>query len=84
MIAVRTGAADLRKWRWEARNYLQDFKAIVGEEPPPVEFVAVMIDGDGTGSVGVSYFDSIELRSDLPPGLDVVPVESAAKNAELP
>ena len=67
MIAVQSGSQGTGKWRWEVRNYLKDFKAIVGEEPTPIQFIAVMIDGDGTGSRGVSYFERVELWSDIPP-----------------
>lgn len=70
VVAVRTGHRGLGQWHHEARNYVDDFRAIVGEDPPPVEFIAVMIDGDGTGSSGVSYFADIELRSAPPPGFD--------------
>ena len=70
MIVVRTGAKGLKEWHQEARNYLADFKAIVGEEPTPVEYVAVMIDGDGSGSSGTSYFADIELRKTPPPGFE--------------
>jgi len=67
MIAVRTGSEGVGKWHWEVRNYVQDFKTIVGEEPTSVKFIAVMIDGDNTNSKGKAYFGPIQLWSELPP-----------------
>ncbi len=67
MIAVQSGKNGTGEWRWEVRNYRKDLKAIVDEEPTPIQFIAVMIDGDGTGSAGTSYFQRIELWSDIPP-----------------
>ncbi len=69
VIAVRSGAAGLGKWRFEIRDYVGDFRAIKGVSPPSVDFVALMIDGDGTGSSGTSYFRKIELLAEPPPCL---------------
>ena len=70
MVIVRSGKDGLKEWHRETRNYLEDFRAVVGEEPTPVEYIGVMIDGDQTGSEGVSYFDDIELRRKPPKGVD--------------
>ncbi len=67
MIAVRNGKEGVGQWHWEVRNYVQDFKAVVGEEPTSVKFIAVMIDGDNTNSEGTAYFGPIQLWSELPP-----------------
>ena len=67
MIAVRSGPEGTGEWHWEVRNYLKDFTHIIGGEPTPVHFVAVMIDGDNTESKGTAYFDRIELWSEVPP-----------------
>ncbi|MEF8787742.1 MAG: DUF3047 domain-containing protein [Planctomycetota bacterium] len=66
MIAVRSGSEGIGEWHWEVRNYLKDFRAIVGEEPTNVKFIAVMIDGDNTKSKGTAYFGPIQLWSELP------------------
>jgi len=81
MIAVRSGRKGLKSWRREGRNYLKDFQAIVGEKPTPVEFVAIMIDGDGTGSRGVCYFDDIEFRARPPTGLQVESLGTSGKES---
>ena len=44
----------------------QHRRAIVGEEPTNVKFIAVMIDGDNTKSKGTAYFGPIQLWSELP------------------
>jgi len=82
MIAACSGRDGLRRRHVEARNYYRNFKRIVGEEPPPVEYIAVMIDGDGTGSKGVAYFADIELRSEPPPGVRVGPAPVRARAGE--
>lgn len=66
MVVVRSGNEGLKAWHEEERNYLEDFRAILGEDPPEVEFVAIMIDGDNTGSSGVCYFDDIRFLPQLP------------------
>ena len=67
VVAVKSGAGGLGRWHHEARHYLRDFQAIVGEDPPRIDFVAVMIDGDGSRSSGGAYFDDIKLLSAPPP-----------------
>ena len=66
MVVARSGRRGLRAWQEEARNYAEDFREIVGEEPPEVEFVAIMIDGDDTDSSGVSYFADIRFLREMP------------------
>ena len=66
MVAVRRGKSGVGKWHWEVRNYRKDFRAIVGEKPTPLKFVAVMIDGDNTDSRGTCYVGPIQLWSELP------------------
>ena len=66
MVAVRSGEEGVGEWHWEVRNYVEDFREIVGEEPTPVKFIAVMIDGDNTNTDGEAYFGPIQLWSELP------------------
>lgn len=66
MVVVRSGREGLKSWHNEARDYVKDFRAIVGEDPPEVEFVAIMIDGDNTGSTGVCYFADIRFLPAMP------------------
>lgn len=68
MLVARSGRKGLRQWHEEARNYVEGFREIVGEEPPEVEFVALMIDGDDTESSGVSYFADIRFLAEMPEG----------------
>jgi len=66
MVVVRSGTEGLKTWHAETRDYAKDFRAIVGEDPPEVEFVAIMIDGDNTGSSGVCYFADIRFLPRMP------------------
>lgn len=84
MIAVESGREGLGRWQWEVRNYLRDFRATVGGDPTPVEFIAVMIDGDGTASSGVSYFGRIELWSKAPPYETPGPLAPPTRLGEWP
>lgn len=70
MIVLRSGKRGLGEWHRECRNYVRDFKAIVDEALPEVEYVAVMIDGDNTKFKGVAYFADIEFRAAPSPGFD--------------
>jgi hypothetical protein len=67
VIALHSGKAGLGEWHTECRNYVADFKAIVGEKPTAIDGIAIMIDGDGTNSKGRAYFDQVELRAKPPP-----------------
>lgn len=66
MVVARSGKAGLKAWHPEMRNYVKDFKTIVGEDPPEVEFIAIMIDGDNTESSGVCYFTDIKFLAKMP------------------
>jgi hypothetical protein len=68
MLVVRSGEEGLEAWHEEARDYVEDFRSIIGEDPSEVEFVAIMIDGDDTGSSGVRYFADIRFLAEMPEG----------------
>lgn len=70
LVVVESGAERTGAWRTEIRHYYEDFKAIVGEEPPEVETVGVMIDGDDTGSQGTFLVSRIEFRKVPSPDLE--------------
>lgn len=81
MVVVRSGGAGLKEWHGEARNYVEDFRETVGGEPPEVEFVAVMIDGDDTESSGVCYFADIRFLAEAPAEGDAPPTGEGERGA---
>jgi hypothetical protein len=50
-IVVESGLQGLRQWRSYRRPLADDYRRVFGEEPGPLLAVAVMTDGDNTGSV---------------------------------
>jgi hypothetical protein len=56
LIPVESGPAHVGEWRSATRNVLEDYRLAFGEEPPPVEGVAVMTDTDDTGEATESWY----------------------------
>jgi hypothetical protein len=57
MIAVRGEADTTGVWRTERRNVREDYRALFGEAPPAnTVAVAVMTDGDNSGSHGIAWY----------------------------
>lgn len=63
LIPVRRGDKVAGKWVAESRNHLEDYRRAFGEDPPPVEAVAIMVDTDNTETRTVSWFRSVALSS---------------------
>ncbi len=59
MIVVESGKGRLGQWVDEERNLYEDYKKAFGEEPPPVNGVAIMTDTDNTGESATAYFGDI-------------------------
>jgi len=72
MLAVRSGSRQVGQWVRERRNVLADYRRVFGEDPPPVNGVAIMTDTDNTGSTAKAYYGDIVFRkpSDGREGLD--------------
>jgi hypothetical protein len=67
MIVVRSGPSETGEWHVEQRNVRDDFLLAFGEEPTPVEGVAIMTDTDDTGEVTTAYYgDIVFLRASSP------------------
>lgn len=64
MVAVRSGSTDVRTWHTERRNVLEDYRAAFGEDPPPVNGVAIMTDTDNTDGTATAYYGDIVFRRD--------------------
>ncbi|HKO87194.1 MAG TPA: DUF3047 domain-containing protein [Burkholderiales bacterium] len=66
MIVAETGSKRLGQWYTETRNVYEDYKRAFGEEPPPVQWVAIMTDTDNTGGVADAYYGDIAFLTDTP------------------
>lgn len=62
MLAVRSGSTQVGEWVRERRNVLADYRRVFGEDPPPVNGVAIMTDTDNTGSTAKAYYGDIVFR----------------------
>lgn len=63
MVVVDSGKENTGQWRTYRRNILEDYRSIYGEDPPPVEAIAIMTDSDDTGESAVSWFGDIRFVS---------------------
>jgi hypothetical protein len=59
MIVVESGNQFIGQFRSEERNLYEDYKKAFGEEPPPVNGVAIMTDTDNTGEKATAYYGDI-------------------------
>jgi hypothetical protein len=62
-IAVRSGSTDVGTWVTERRNVRADYRRIFGEEPPPVDGVALMTNTGHTEEPLTAYYGDIMFRS---------------------
>jgi len=63
MIVAQSGSALAGQWVGERRNVYEDYRRIVGGEPPRIEGVAVMTDTDDTGDSATAWYDALTFRS---------------------
>lgn len=59
VIVVESGAARLGQWVRVRRNVAEDYRRAFGTEPPPIEGIGVMTDGDNTGGAVTAYYGDI-------------------------
>lgn len=62
MIIVESGEEHVGQWREEERNLFEDYKKAFGENPPPVNGVAIMTDTDNTGETATAYYGDIVFK----------------------
>lgn len=62
-IVVDTGDRGLRQWRDHRRNLAADFRLAFGEDPGPLQSIAVMTDTDNTGSSAQAWYGAITLHA---------------------
>jgi len=62
-IVVDTGDRGLRQWRDHRRDLAADFRLAFGEDPGPLQSIAVMTDTDNTGSSAQAWYGAITLHA---------------------
>jgi Protein of unknown function (DUF3047) len=63
-FVLESGSARLLQWLAYERDVAADYRAAFGEPPPPVIGVALMTDGDNTGSRAIAYYGDITLSAE--------------------
>jgi hypothetical protein len=66
IIVARSGAADVGRWVTERHDIYEDYRRIVGGEPPRIAGIALMTDTDDTGERAVAYYDALTLGPAAP------------------
>lgn len=73
MVAVESGSTKVGTWVRERRNIRADYRRAFGEEPPPINGIAIMTDTDNTGASATAYYGDIvaeprqKIKGELPP-----------------
>jgi hypothetical protein len=62
MVAVESGSTKAGTWVRERRNVRADYRRAFGEEPPPINGIAIMTDTDNTGESATAYYGDIVAR----------------------
>ena len=61
MLVAASGPAD-GAWRTVNRDYAADYRALFGQEAPPLTSVVVATDSDDTGGASLAWFGDVVLR----------------------
>lgn len=61
-IVVDSGVHGLREWRDHRRDLVADFRLAFGEDPGPLQAIAVMTDTDNTGAEAEAWYGPITLH----------------------
>ena len=59
-IVVDSGASQLGRWRDHRRQLAQDFRRAFGEDPGPLQSVALMTDADNTRSQARAWYGPVQ------------------------
>jgi hypothetical protein len=62
MVPVQSGRSRVGRWVREQRNIVADYRAAFGENPPPINGVAIMTDTDNTGESATAYYGDIVFK----------------------
>lgn len=61
IVVVRSGAAEAGRWVTETRDVYEDYRRIMGGEPPRIVGIALMTDTDDTGERAVAHYDALTI-----------------------
>jgi len=61
-IVVDSGPLNLRRWRDHHRDLRADFRLAFGEEPGPLQSIAVMTDSDNTSSRAHAWYGAVTVH----------------------
>lgn len=61
-IVVDSGPLNLRRWRDHQRDLRADFRLAFGEDPGPLQSIAVMTDSDNTRSRAHAWYGAVTLH----------------------
>ena len=61
-VIVRSGSADLARWLTERRDVRADYRSVYGEEPEPVQAVALSIDTNDTRAPAEAFIGAISFQ----------------------
>lgn len=61
IVVARSGAAETGRWVTETRDIYEDYRRIMGGEPPRIVGIALMTDTDDTGERAVAYYDALTI-----------------------
>lgn len=63
-VALRSGSTHVGTWVQERRNVLKDYRAIYGEDPPPIESISITTETNSTEEHATAYYGDIVFRTD--------------------
>jgi Protein of unknown function (DUF3047) len=66
-IVVDSGPENLRSWRDHRRDVIADFRLAFGENPGPLQAIAVMTDSDNTASRARAWYGPVAATEPLTP-----------------
>lgn len=75
-VAVRSGSTHVGTWVTERRNVLHDYRTIFGNDPPPIESIALITETSNTGEQATAYYGDLSFRT-APPDSVTVPTLNA-------
>jgi hypothetical protein len=64
VVSVAAGNRHAGVWRHESRRYVDDYRSYFHADPPDPVAVAVMTDGDDTGSLAEAWYGEIAFASE--------------------
>lgn len=63
MIPVQSGNGNAGRWQIETRDVVRDYRAAFGEDPPPINGIAIMSDADNTKGSSTAYYGDMRMRA---------------------